>query len=558
MGREPEHPTQASDHIAVVEHSGSRPMRVLPVQREGSTMRRMRTTAAALSGALVLGTVALAGPTAQAATAPTPAQLNAAWMVKNLGSDGMLHTALYGATTPTQDVKATLDLGESLREVGGQQAALARIDAGLANAVAGWTADGTKGSTAQALAYVSGHGSTTVGGINLLTATENLVADPGQPHEGWVVDDPATTYLNTWTQIWAVKGLLDANSEKFPAALARLAQQQCSDGSFRDGQSLDTQWGPADPESCDAPAPWSSPDAAALAVVTLAGHRDNSAVATLLDKAGTYLAGAQAADGSFTASGIGPNANTTGLATRALGLLGKTAQARSGAAWLRSHQVVAGCDGTLNTEAGAVAHNAKALSDGVKYGISAAADRGQWITADAQALGALVHAPTTTARRAVTLPSTFVKVGAQPTVTVTGLAQGERACLTGALTRSLTGTGTAWKATLPALKAGQSTVTLTTSAGRTQGSITALGAKKLTLKAKKTVKRTSKVTVTVRGLARGEQVTVKLGKVTKKAVAPASGVVKKTFKAAKKRGKVRLKATGQFKNRTHSLTIRVR
>lgn len=523
-------------------------------------MRRTRPLALTLTGALVAGTLGALLPagSAQAATTdPTPAKLNAAWMVSNL-KDGLLETVGFGAATATPNYNATLDLAEGLRAVGTEPAALARIDAALAAGIGTWTADGTKGTTARALAHATaGGGSTTVGGLDLVAKVEALVADTGA-HVGWVND--SAEYLNTWTQIWATRGLLAAGSPEAEAAVDRLAKQQCEDGSFRDGQSLvETSWSSIDPEECTTPSSSNTTDAAALAVINLHGFRSNPKVATMLGEAATYIKGKQAADGSYSAGSLGVNVNSTGLAGTALGLLGEGVAAQKAASWLRGLQVVGACDGKMAAETGAVAYNAKSLEEGRTHGITDVRDRSEWITADAQALPALLAAPANAATDAVSLPR-FAKVGSTATWTVEGLAAGERACLrglNGTDTRTVVGTGAPLTGTIT-VAAGAQGLSLTTATTTATGVVTGLAPTTLKVKAKKKVKRGARLKVTVKGLVEGERVLVKVGKKKAKGTASANGTFTKKFRAPAKRGKATIKVTGEFADRKGTKKVRVR
>ena len=87
-----------------------------------------------------------------------------------------------------------------------------------------------------------------------------------------------------------------------------------------------------------------------------------------------------------------------------------------------------------------------------------------------------------------------------------------------------------------------------------------LGTAELSVKsAKAQVKRNKRVKVTVKGLAAGEKVTLKVaGKKAAAGKAGAKGTFTAKVKVGRKTGKAKLKAVGQFKNRSGATTVKVK
>lgn len=507
---------------------------------------------ATLAGAALLGSLAAVVPasTASAATTdPTPAQLAATWMSKNLSSEGLLPQVPWGGTTAAPSVGRTLDFASTLRAIPGQSSTLGRIRTGITANATSYTADGTIASaTANLLAWsVDEKASPTVGGIDTLAKVSDMVTATG-PTQG-MIDDQTGGYATTWTQIWGVKGLLANDSAKAVDAAGFLSKQQCPSGVVRD--AIDTTGA-----TCSTPDSWQGGDTTALAVIQLSPYKNDPAVAPFLVKAVAYLKTLQQPSGAFVDPSLGTNSNSTGLSARALGAYGDTAAATKAATWLRSLQVLGACGaGKLAPENGALAYDAAELRNAATTGISDAADRDQWIFVGSQAIGALTYAPAAAAPDAVEGP-TFVPSGSAFNVTVKGLAPGERACL-GSLVLSGTGAPLSVRVsgTLPAA------ITLTSATGTVRGSTMALAPTRLKPIAPTKVKRTKAVKVTVKGLAPGEQVTVTLrGRKVLAGKATAKGVFSKKFKvkAKNRRGKAVLKVTGQYATRTGKKTLKIR
>jgi hypothetical protein len=209
-----------------------------------------------------------------------------------------------------------------------------------------------------------------------------------------------------------------------------LLQQQCSDGYFRLGFTKDKTV--AD-QSCDgAPKAQRGADTDATAVAVLAlQHVKGAQAKGAVKKAVAWLVDVQGADGSFGGgkSTKDANANSTGLAGWALGATGATEPAVRAAVWVRNLQVSAPnpCSNKLATAAGAIAYDEDAYGTAQGFGIKKK-DQDQWRRASAQALPVLQWAPR--AAGAFTASAArVVQQGKQLRITLTGVAPGQRVCV---------------------------------------------------------------------------------------------------------------------------------
>lgn len=374
------------------------------------------------------------------------------------------------------------------------------------------------------------------------------------------VPDPYGNYANTFGQAWAVRGLAAADTTAadalLPTVQSFLLDQQCADGYFRLYFNTDAA---ATNQSCDDASPAETTpgaDTTALVLILLDDlAAEDPTVATALDKAEAWLLEQQLADGSFPAEEAdggaqpAPNTNTVGLAGWALGVRGQESAATQAATWVRGRQLTGtDCDGAAKAHRGAIAFTDAGLTDGLGFGIDDVA--WEWAGATAQAFPVLAWAPEATRSPSITVPA-FAKSGSTVTATVAGVPAGARACVDGGATQNgFVANGGTQKVSL---KVGTSTKTVSLGSIGVAASakITVLGAKKLKPLAKNTLKRGSKQAIKVKGLAKGEQVVVKLaGKRVAKGKANSNGVFKATFKVKAKKGKTKLVVTGQFANRT--------
>lgn len=540
-------------------------------------MLRSTRTRAAFVAATALVVTGLGHVPAQAASDPTPAQLAGDWMLGNLNADGLLtgaYTDVDGSTTKTfVDHGSTVDLAFSLDAVGGRDAEVAQLTDAVAATIADYTTDGDatySGSSAKALALATSEGRDprTFGGVDLLAQVEETVITAG-PSTGRLQDlDPTPTkwfddYANTIGQAFAARSLTRAGSSLADEATDFLLLQQCDAGFFRLDFTKDKA---ATDQSCDGAAGTvdvDGPDVTALVALQLAAiDTPDADVTAALTDAKAWLAAQQKADGGFGSSQNGVNANSTGLTGAALAALGDKVRATKAATWLRARQVIGACDGQLAPETGAIAYDDATLAIGRKDGIANPLDRLQWVMSGAQGLAGLASAPATTSAEGASLRTPkFAKAGTKLKVTVRGLAAGERACVTGlGAPRQVVGAG---KLTVTAtVKAGTVRPTLRTATESIQqaGGTKVLGKKKLKVTlAKKQVKRNAKVKVTVKGLAAGEKVTIKLrGRKVASGTANAKGVLTRTVKVGKAKGVATLKVQGQYATRTGTAKVRVR
>ncbi|QCW50865.1 hypothetical protein FE634_11435 [Nocardioides dongxiaopingii] len=387
---------------------------------------------------------------------------------------------------------------------------------------------------------------------------------------GRVVDfGPDVTYnnANSFGQTLAVIGLARAGRLTGPV-VDKLLWQRCGAGFFRifyDG-----------PRSCDESAS-AAPDRDATGLglsAMLAAQR--SGVGGLDDEiAGTvgWLLDEQDAGGGW-GGGVGteaPNTNSTGLVVQALADAGAPVTAvADGEAYLASAQVGAGDVGTaLAGDVGAIAYTPAAREAARADGID---QPDTWIRATAQASLGLsqvgfweLTAPRP-ARFAVTAPTGYVLRGRSIAVRATGLAAGEAYRVTVGGRSAATGTASADgvvattvvvpSATAPGTRA--VAVTGATSERTGAGSIRVLAAKKLAVRLRAARLRPgAQQRITVRGLAAGEAVTLRVRGKVLRGRATAAGVLTRTVRVARPFGAARVRATGAFAVRSGAVTFRV-
>lgn len=496
-----------------------------------------RAAVAVTGGALVATGLLAAGPAPQAHAAPVnpEAAAAAAWLADQLDADGAF-TYLDWQGQQTTDVGSTIDLGLSLLDTDPASDLLGTVTDGVdANleAYVGATPVASKVDEAAKAAYFyDAVGATPA--IDLISRVDDALDT-----DGAIFAD-----VNAYEQVWAVLALdaagLDASAAKATGYL--LDTLECPTGG----------WGFGKGATCSA-----DPDTTALVVAALWNQRDVPGIDTELAAAVTYLKAQQAADGSFSNFG-NPNANSTGMAGWALGLVGETTSAAKAAAWVADHQVVGipACAGPIPDEEGALAFDDASIKDGISYGITDA-DRGMWIIGGSQALRSLKYLgsrPATTAT--LSGPTGYVAAGTPVALKVAGLRPGQTACVTGiGATRWTVGGGTVTVTTPATTRTNVATVRY--AGGSRSVTVKALGAARLGVKNAARVKARAKLTVKVTGLAAGERVTIAVG--TKKVVrtATAAGKVTVKVKVGKKKGKTKVVAVGQFANRKGKATVRV-
>ena len=255
-----------------------------------------------------------------------------------------------------------------------------------------------------------------------------------------------------------------------------------------------------------------------------------------------------------------PNTNSTGLAAWALGESCNVAAARKAAGFVRSFQVPAGQTGPLGTEVGAVAYDTAARTLGESEGITNETSD-QWRRATAQAAPGLAWDANAPATVAATGPASFIEGGKPAGVTITGVAAGERVCVTDSTGggAAMTGTGAPLSYVVATAKKGSDiTVSATTGPGSASATVKVLGKERLKPRLPKTVSQGEAVKVKLKGLGAKEKVKVLVdGKRVAKGKANAKGVFKGKFLARLKLGAHKLKVVGQFKNRVGAVSFRV-
>ncbi|MGO4258398.1 hypothetical protein [Marmoricola sp. RAF53] len=534
-----------------------------------------RTGALVASAALaVSGVTLLTGAPAQAAV-PGSAEAASTWLVGQL-TNGLMHypDTGFGAY---DDHGLSIDAAFSLQAIGGHDSTVTEVKDAIADSVSAdayisGEAFGDTGSTyANALAKTvvfaqqTGADATAFGGKNLITRLEAQVTGSG-PSTGRIFDTSTfgSDYANTFGQAFAARGLATAGSAQAAPVLAFLLKQQCSAGYFR---LLPTASKSATDQTCDGgraagkSAP--DPDATATVVLQLAAMRSNPAVASALGRAGSWLLSAQKADGSFGggATTEAANANSTGLAARALAALGDCTHVARAASWVKSLQVAPGTTGPLAGEVGAIAYDQATLATGTSNGITDAA-RDTWRRTTSPAAAGLLALLGDAPGAGVSGPTGFVRGGSTQKLSLTGIPAGVRTCLTTSRgNRVVVGTGSTISVpvVVPA-PTGDVAYRLTAAGGATTGTVHVLGPKTLpVVLSRSTVHRGKRVGVTVRGLAAGEQVSLRLrGVVVRTGHANAKGVFVRYLTVSGKPGKARITATGQFADiRRGTKTVKV-
>ncbi|UDY24532.1 prenyltransferase/squalene oxidase repeat-containing protein [Nocardioides sp. Kera G14] len=393
------------------------------------------------------------------------------------------------------------------------------------------------------------------------TSTVNAAAT------GRLTDKTFNEYTGTDAQAWAVLALAQAASAKTDAALHYLLDQQCADGGFRTKFSpidASAQTCADDSASTDTDLTASSPDATGSAVLFLSAlpaSAKTDAVTTALSKATDWLVEDQSkADGSFS-EWYGVSGNSTGIAGRALRVVGKAGEARKAAVWLRGRQAVAftGCPTPLAKDRGALSYNEDTFAGNLASGLDAAGV-GSAVSVTAQSLAALGALPTTNPTPTLSVPA--LRSGATGTLRISGANPGDALCVTVAGTSSklLRAGATGASITAPTGVA-SAPISVTTASGATARASFAINtATSLKVIAKKKIKRGKRLAVTITGLWAGEKVTIKLGKKrfgTALANSGGKATVKKKVAKSTKLGKAKLAATGAFANRTGTVKIKV-
>lgn len=357
-----------------------------------------------------------------------------------------------------------------------------------------------------------------------------------------------TDYDGVIAQSFAARALSGAASPEGATATGHLLAQQCDSGGFPARLGADCADTPADI------------DATALAVISLAAIGESAAV----EQGRAWLRAQQEPSGAWSTWGT-PNSNTTGVAAWALG---ESPEAVKAAAWLRGLQMVdaPGCDvyrpvGDAADPQGGVVYSATDLATAATDGVS-----GREVTSIAyatpQAAPALRWAPAATGDVTAAGASGYVKAGTRTSLSVGNVAVNDRFCVTG-VGRPVAGTAavspTAVTFALPSVT-GTYTARVQDTQGRTATHrYRVLGATRFTIARKARVRRTTKQTIRVTGLAAGERVAVFFrGKRIRRGTASAAGVYRTSFKVGRRVGKAKVVVKGQFADiRKGSTTFRV-
>ncbi|WP_121252072.1 terpene cyclase/mutase family protein [Nocardioides ferulae] len=358
---------------------------------------RLRTLTASLCATLVAGTV-LVGPSASAA--PTADSRASGWLTRQL-TGGVVHNDQYDF----DDYGLTVDVAFALEALdrapkkvrAAREAVAANIEAYTTGGE--WAPDDVyAGSVAKAvvLAQRTGGDPRDFGGVDLVERLEQRVQARG-PLAGRISDKSESDYANVIGQSFAAEALARAKSPLADEAIDFLLLQQCGKGFFRlNFNELTT----ADQGCDDAPRSARTPDNDVTAIAVLGldalpkSHR-SKAVRSAIADGKRWLVRQQRKNGSFD-GGPGddptlviPNANSTGLASWALGELGVCAPARKAARWVARLQVPGGVARTpLAGETGAIAFDRVGYDTAKTDGITVEA-RDQWRRASAQAAPAL-------------------------------------------------------------------------------------------------------------------------------------------------------------------------
>jgi hypothetical protein len=540
--------------------------------------------AATLLAAPALTVTALVATSAQAQAAPdsTPVVVGAGWLADEVPESGIILTEgeFDGEPYSYDDYGLSIDVGFALDAVGGHDDTLGRVVDGIEANADAYTAPGygtlvAAGAAGKALSFLQATDGDTAVRSGLLSDLESTVATEGAI-AGRVQDqlDPeeefATDYASVISQSWAVEALDGADSTLTDSATDFLLAQQCKAGFFRQQFSA-----PGAPDqTCDGSAGEPDVDATSHAVRALAAQLDDDEVAEHVADAVAWLQSTQKANGGFGADANlpGVNANSTGLAGYALALAGATGAAEDAAAWLRAHQTgnVANCRYYAETDLGAIAYDnaARTALQGSAIDVTT---QDQFRRGTAQALPALQWAQAGAGEPHALFTAEYVRAGARHGVGVTGATPGEALCAMLGEQSVLGYANADGEANLRVLVPGRtrtSTVDVANAAGTFDTvEIDALGAAdlKVGLQSKR-VAGGKKQTITVRGLAPAEpaeiQVTWPRGPRGQSGAGAAGqannrGVLKVTIKAPKRPGTAKVKAFGQFKNRTGSTSFTV-
>jgi hypothetical protein len=321
------------------------------------------------------------------------------WIEAELADNGGTLPSSFDATVT--DWGLTLDAVIALH-LGGRgtgAAATAAVDAfalapgdyvtGEAFGDAGSAYAGPIGKSLYALGLL-GEDVNAVGAVDIEALSRAAIVDAGDFAGRFSDVSGFGDFSNGFGQAFNVMGLAMTDGGVPAPAVEFLLDQQCPAGGFR--LTYETTAGCEGDDETDT-------DATALAVSALLAVDPTPAVVAALDAATGWLLAAQDASGGFGGTGptASPNANTTGLAAKALRAVGELDAARDAANFVAALQLDA--DSVAGTpavdEAGAIALNEGARSAALVGGIASGA-RDQWRRATTQGVLALEATPAVT------------------------------------------------------------------------------------------------------------------------------------------------------------------
>lgn len=336
-----------------------------------------RAAAVLAAGALVL----TAAGTAQAA----PADSSADWLAKQLVKGLAYHPDSKFPQTPTHtDRQGTLSMVYALDAIGGHEATLREIRDAVEPLVDDWT-NGEGGGDDQVSAgtfalsvlipQMTGADPRDFGGVDLVQRLDQQVNPDEGPLKGRVQDKGDDQDEDINDQIEAVRALSVAGAAQAQKARGYLLKQQCKAGFFWANSPYRS-----DPvQSCSAARAkdrfWSN-GLTAYAVINLAAIPSPSKkVRTAMRDAIHWLLRHQKKNGSFgddsRPGGKASYSTTTGIASLALGEVGRCKAAKSAAEWVHRFEVRGHVAGTpLAGERGAIANNKAAFLAGQRHGIT--------------------------------------------------------------------------------------------------------------------------------------------------------------------------------------------
>ncbi len=314
----------------------------------------------------------------------------------------------------------------------------------------------------------------------------------------------------------------------------------------------------------------SSVDTTAFTILALQDlAATDTGVASALDDAAAWLADVQGADGSFSTGGTtGPvNANSTGLAGRALGAEGLTSDAAETALWLRAHQLnnAGACQPFARADDGAIVVDDLGVAN-ARAGAFDDIDRSVALRATAQALPALAYAPgglEGAGETRLVVATEPVRAGTTRTVVLRG-APGNTLCLrigrASPRTVVLPASGRSEESFALPKRTQVLPITTYDAARRSERtSITALWTTQFDVTATSPVTRGNRAVVRASGLVPNERFVVRFrGRDVASGNAGGGGRVVESFVASGRTGRAAVVVVGQFSDRRGSAVVTVR